>query len=162
MTLLPDSIADWVAFAIAVSGGLLAFYYAFNKQRKDLVKEDGDLKNDIIKDYKERLEQLEKTTGEQVTQINTLNKKVADLEAVNRTLTEVFQGIDKNSIEYRNKGIEAMVKGDKVFEMVTEIKNGNKAILEAIKLEMDEVKRLYVLIEKHLDNESKMIDAAKK
>jgi len=65
----------------------------------------------LINILKETVDQLEIKVNQQSKDIESLTKKVDELEKENGTLIEVLQGRDKNTLDFQRQMLEAMKIG---------------------------------------------------
>lgn len=148
----------WITFIGMGVLGVSAVIGYFDKDKRAKNKEENDVEDRLIKLFKEQIEQLErkvsdlekKTEAQQQT-ITVLETKSKTVEDTNQMLKDILMGRDEDSVAFRDKAIEAINKVDANTRKIDRIENGNKEILKSIN-------SLYTLINKHLENERKMLE----
>lgn len=98
---LPNSPIGWIGLILAAIAGGFSAYLIYNRQ-----KDGAD--DRLITILKETVDELEKKVNKQSTDIESLTKKVDELEKENQTLIEVLQGRDKNTLEFQRQMLEAV------------------------------------------------------
>jgi len=84
----------------AIAGGFSAYIiYNRNKDGSD---------DRLIGILQKTVDELEKKVNKQSDDIESLTKKVDELERENETLIEVLQGRDKSTLEFQRQMLEAM------------------------------------------------------
>lgn len=147
---LPDNILGWLSFFVMVIGGSLSLFYTFSNIKKQNDKENNDLEESLKRNYKERVEQLEKQTTQQFLLIKEMEKRITELETANKVLSDTLGGVGEESLRFRKEGFEAMKKIVDMENKLSTLQNNGEKVLQNIE-------RLFVIIEKHLENETVII-----
>lgn len=144
---------NWQTIALVIGldiGGLLAIYGIFDKKQRERNKEADDLEDRMLKLYKTESEELNGKIKILTANLETLNIEHLKVLGENKTLKEIFQGTDKDTMDYRKQGYETFALAREMAKMVAI--NGKKAD-QSLKA----IKDLYKLMQAHIKVESKAI-----
>ena len=98
---LPSSPIGWIGLVLAAIAGGFSAYIIYNRNK------DGS-DDRLIGILQKTVDELEKKVNKQSDDIESLTKKVDELERENETLIEVLQGRDKSTLEFQRQMLEAM------------------------------------------------------
>jgi len=133
-----------------VSATLLIVYSVFkllDKETKANRKEKDQTERDIISLMQQKVQVLEDWKTEAELQISTQGRKIETLTTEKSLVVEILQGRDKDSLDYREKGLNAMQE----VEVVKELCKTNQELSKNI---MQSIEKLYKCIDDHLKQEA--------
>jgi seryl-tRNA synthetase len=147
---LPTNLMEWLGLIAIASVGILAVIGVFDKTRKGVRSETDKAETELIAVLKETVEALKEKIESYEVRIKKQDEKITEIkesfirvEAENKTLKQVFQGIDKDSVKYREKGLKSMAKIDDIHQyMIPLIKEFNAHLAKQDKIEQEIIKKL--------------------
>lgn len=135
LTGLPTTITGWVSSIAVLVLGIFALINIFDKGRRERSKLMSDETEKLIEIMKERISALESRVVAAEKNASDAQLNSAATIAENKTLRDILQGRDANSLELQKQALVAM----KQIEVV------EKAVIEqnkVLKEQQDDIKRM--------------------
>lgn len=117
-----DLIPNWILFIGIIIAGIFAFMGQWDKRSKEKQEAQDKGEDRLITILEKTVKELETKVNKQSADIETLGKRITELEEENKTLVKVLQGRDEQTQKFYEKGFEAMNKMDKMLPIVEDIK----------------------------------------
>lgn len=148
-----ENLPNWVTIIGLIATGLVAGFGVFDARIRTRRKDENDIEDRVITLLKEQNTQLTVKINDYEQKFTSLNEKVAKVEAQNQLMKEILQGVDKESVDYKQQGRQAMETIQQLAEVAAS--NGKKTdkVMEAVQATNKNVERLATAIERHLEAE---------
>lgn len=148
---LPNDILGWLGLVFMFIIAITNFKLTRDKTIKERTKEVDSLDQKLISGLKETVGQLEKKVQLLEDQHSKNAELITQLSASNQTMRDILQGRDKDSLEFQRQGLETM----KLFGEVSKLVMATNVTVTQTH---DEVKKLYQMIESHMNHIRSIID----
>lgn len=148
---LNPALANALIFGLPVASiitGAIALFGIFDKGWKARQSEKDKLEDDVRGLYQEKVHEQDDKIENLTNKVNQLQSLYDQVSSENKTMREIFQGRDHETVEYRKRGLQTMDLTSRLAESVTN--NGQKtdSVLEAIETQTKALLKLAKAIEK--------------
>lgn len=158
MESLLSNIPNIATLLGGAAAGVLTFVGLFDvKMRgrsKSIQREEDNIEDRVRTLYREASSIQEKKIGELSQKVDGLEREVARLTVENKTLRDILQGRDQDSIENQRKGIEAARIATETRDLVLEQQKISLENQNEIRQVNHNIERLASAIERHLDSKN--------
>ena len=141
---LPNSFLGWASTLLFVVAGVFAVFGIIDNNRRKTHKdgdEADDRLNSILKETVAALEGKVKTLQDSDL---VKSKQISKLEGKNEIYEALFQGRDKQTLEFQKQGFEIMKQAKVSFETLNNVN-------QQLATTNSNIERLATAIEKHLE-----------
>lgn len=143
MSLDASSFQSWIGIVAIVVASLAVIVSTIINQRKNNKKEVNDeedrlnkLLTDTVNSLQDKVKTLEEKVAEGEKKQKDSEKKIDELIADNKKYIEIFQGIDKDTIEYRKLGMESIKKIEEIHAYSKTMSENLGSVVEIMKTQV--------------------------
>ncbi len=150
-----ESLNPTLAVAFVIGGpiiglvaGIIALIGVFDKSWKTRQNEKDGLEDDVRDLYKTKVGEQDKKIEDLTSKVATLQSGYDTVSAENKTMRDIFQGRDQETVKYRRRGLQTMELANKMGESIFSQAAKTDAILKGMNKQTEAIVRLAKSVER--------------